>query len=239
MEEGASVPPRLLQLGHFSSRPPATLESPRTAEQGARQRSLFAGDLPGDVSSLNGEESLPGPPLLVPRLAPLEALLPLALERIQCLERVVAGQQLQFNELVPLQLEALREEHKALCKEHEALCHALQLETGSLVTCRCRTVSCPGPERTLGLAEVEVFAAGGCARNEESSAFQLLPTFSELLDTELLEGSASGAWEPLAPMRKVAAGLVVSSVPLLEQRPGLPLLFFLFLFFFSKKKQNY
>eukprot|EP00931_Biecheleriopsis_adriatica_P090740 TRINITY_DN64677_c0_g1_i1.p1 TRINITY_DN64677_c0_g1~~TRINITY_DN64677_c0_g1_i1.p1 ORF type:complete len:349 (+),score=57.26 TRINITY_DN64677_c0_g1_i1:51-1097(+) len=81
----------------------------------------------------------------VPELAPLEALLPMALERVERLERVVAGHQKQFDELVPLQREilnmyavlrghhsaaydlhlSLREEHEALCEEHDELCTSL------------------------------------------------------------------------------------------------------------------
>eukprot|EP00931_Biecheleriopsis_adriatica_P120885 TRINITY_DN95985_c0_g1_i1.p1 TRINITY_DN95985_c0_g1~~TRINITY_DN95985_c0_g1_i1.p1 ORF type:complete len:392 (+),score=77.32 TRINITY_DN95985_c0_g1_i1:108-1178(+) len=96
-----------------------------------------------------GDRSTPPPELKeesqVPRLAPLEALLPLALERVERLELVVAGHQKQFDELVPLQRDilkmqtvmrghhsaafslhsALQEAHNALCEEHEELCAAL------------------------------------------------------------------------------------------------------------------
>jgi len=81
----------------------------------------------------------------VPRLAPLEALLPMALERLERLEKIVAEHQTQFNELVPLQrdilnvhsvlcshhnatfqtCEDLRQAHEELCEEHDVLCSSL------------------------------------------------------------------------------------------------------------------
>lgn len=94
----------------------------------------------------------PAPPgqipcLVEPTLVPLDDLLPMALRRIGSLERLVAGQQAQLNELVPLQRDilamhsalcsqqswviqehsALRDAYEALSAQHDALCDCLRL----------------------------------------------------------------------------------------------------------------
>lgn len=116
--------------------PPASRRRMLSAERGAITTS--AASMPPQLiaaGSVDVDDSQP-------RLVALDDLLPVALERVSSLERVVTGQQMQLNELVPMQGEILdmlnalskhhsavvgeiREAHDALCQDHFTICDCL------------------------------------------------------------------------------------------------------------------
>jgi len=156
-----SIPHQELDSGAASAVKPAGPQevtgNAQTVAPAVRQFGVLPSPTSSDLAAAHQPPTSERPAFLVsempaaavaePALVSLDDLLPVALRRIGSLEHVVAGQQAQLNELVPLQRDilamhsalcsqqalvvqeqsALREAHEALCAQHLALCDCLGL----------------------------------------------------------------------------------------------------------------